>query len=49
MRQVPEVGIVQKTLRRSYLKQAKGDSTYSGRLFAVEYSGAAVLRADDLL
>ncbi len=49
MQQVPEVGIVQKTLRPSYLKQAKGDSTYSDRPFAVEYSGAAMLRADDLL
>lgn len=49
MRQVPEVGIVLKSLRRSYLKQVKGDSTYSGRPFAVEYSGAAMLRANDLL
>ncbi|TWU12492.1 hypothetical protein CA54_13160 [Symmachiella macrocystis] len=49
MRQVPEAGIVQKTFRPSYLKQMKDDSTYFGRPFAVEYSGAAVRWADDLL
>ncbi|QDT46574.1 hypothetical protein Pan258_05930 [Symmachiella dynata] len=49
MRRVPEAEIVRKTLRPSYLKQAKRDSTYSDQPFAVEYSGAAVLRAGDLL